>query len=74
MIFKYYINLDERGDFNADVRAPDGTTVFEIHDVDHMHELVDDGFMHGKKDISGLFDYLCGIGLLGDDDRLVSGC
>jgi hypothetical protein len=28
--FGYYINLDERGDFYADVRDANGQTVFEI--------------------------------------------
>lgn len=75
MIFKYYINIDERGDFNADVRSEDGTSLFEIHDIDHLWELIDDGFMQNKKDLDGLLDYLCGIGILGsgDNDRLVSG-
>lgn len=75
MIFKYYVNLDERGDFNADVRAPDGTTVFEIRDADHLWDLIDAGFMSGKRDLEGLTDYLAGIGTIGsgDDDRLVSG-
>jgi hypothetical protein len=75
MYYKYYVNLDERGDFNADVRAPDGTSVFEICDAEHLWELVDGGFMQNKEDLDGLMDYLCGIGILGsdDDDRLVSG-
>ncbi|WP_240533969.1 hypothetical protein [Aeromonas veronii] len=29
-LYGYYINLDERGDFYADVRDADGSTVFEI--------------------------------------------
>ena len=75
MYYKYYVNLDERGEFNADVRAEDGTSVFEIHDIDHLYELVDGGFMQNKKDLGGLLDYLCGIGILGsgDNDRIVSG-
>ena len=73
MIYKYYININERGDFNADVRAPDGTTVFEIQNADHMWELVEDGFMHDGEDISGLFEHLCTIGLVTDNDRIVSG-
>ena len=75
MYYKYYINMNERGEFNADVRAEDGTTVFEICDMDHLWELIDAGFMYDSKDLDGLLDYLCGIGVLGngDNDRLVSG-
>ena len=75
MYYKYYVNLDERGEFNADVRSPDGTTIFEIADTDHMWELIDAGFMQNNKDLDGLLDYMCGIGILGDgdNDRLVSG-
>lgn len=73
MILKYYINLHERGEFNADVRSTEGVTVFEITDSDHMWELVEDGFMHDYRDLDGLADYLCTIGLINDDDRIVSG-
>lgn len=74
MIFKYYINLDERGDFNADVRDPEGVTIYEIHGGDHLWEMIEDGYMENKRDLSGLQDYLVGMLMMGDDDRLVSGC
>lgn len=49
-IFGYYINLDERGDFYADVRDVDGNTVYEIRGLDFF----DDGFMSDKYDLIGL--------------------
>jgi hypothetical protein len=33
-MLEYYINLDERGEFFADVRNAEGDTVFEIHGFD----------------------------------------
>ena len=33
-MFEYFVNLDERGEFFADVRSADGDTVFEIHGFD----------------------------------------
>lgn len=73
MIFKYYVNLDERGDFNADVRDQNGTSVYEIHDADHLWEMIDAGYLEGKRDLTGLQDYLVGTLVMGEDDRLVSG-
>jgi hypothetical protein len=29
--YRYFINLDERGSFSADVRNPRKRTIFEIH-------------------------------------------
>lgn len=52
--FTYHINLDERGEFFADVRDSNGETVFEIHGFD----IFEDGFMRHKKDLSGLLDYM----------------
>ena len=56
--FTYYINLDERGEFNADVRNWQGRTVFEIPDAQSLTSLIDDGFMTGKDDLVGLHAYL----------------
>ncbi len=54
MQYEYFINLDERGEFYADVRDPDGNTVFEIKGFD----IFKDGFMKNKYDIVGLGDLL----------------
>ncbi len=50
----YYINLDERGEFYADVRDEQEKTIFEIHGFD----IFEDGFMRHKRDIGGLLSYL----------------
>lgn len=65
--YGYYINLDERGDFQADVRDASGKTVFEFSAGCSLEEdessLFDDGFMVNKNDIEGLTSYLrdCGF-------------
>lgn len=52
--FGYYVNLDERGDFYADVRDPSGETIFEIHaEGDGSIALIEDGFMRHKTDLAG---------------------
>lgn len=61
----YYINLDERGDFFADVRDLSGRSVFEIHtDEQGRIDLIDDGFMADKTDLAGLRDYLAALGVV----------
>lgn len=56
---QYFIDLDERGEFRADVRR-DGKTIFEIDGF----EIFEDGFMNHKNDVEGLEDYLGHLGLL----------
>ena len=59
--YEYYINLDERGEFYADVRREsDGATVYEIHGFD----IFEDGFMRHKHDIDGLASYLIDVSVL----------
>lgn len=56
----YYINLNERGDFFADVRDREtDNTVFEIHGFD----IFEDGFMDSTKDMTGLYEYMEYLGL-----------
>lgn len=58
-IYGYYINLDERGEFYADVRNALGSTVYEIHAGDPEEgSIFEDGFMRHKHDVEGLTDYL----------------
>ena len=66
---EYFINLDERGEFYADVRR-DGKTIFEIEGF----EIFEDGFMKHKEDLEGLENYLSYLGLLSAfDGYLVAG-
>lgn len=67
--YEYFINLDERGEFYADVRNPEGQTVYEIRGQD----IFEDGFMKHSKDLDGLQAYLTDLGFLSPNDYLVHG-
>ena len=56
----YYINLDERGEFYADVRDRFNDTVYEIKGYD----IFEDGFMEHKNDLNGLCEYLVSLSVL----------
>lgn len=60
----FYVNLDERGSFYADVRNALGDTVFELRAEGEELDLVEDGFMKHKTDIDGLSSYLASIGVI----------
>ena len=67
-VYGYSINLDERGDFYADVRNGNGKTVFEIKSGDSLGEdessILEDGFMKDKHDLDGLGKYLRSLGVM----------
>ena len=66
-LYTYHINLDERGEFFADVRNDEtGKTIFEIKG----YEIFQDGFMKNKGDIAGLKGYLVSLNLLKWNDIL----
>lgn len=58
--FEYFVNLDERGEFRADVRDEDGETLYEIEGF----EIFEDGFMRNKSDVRGLAEHLRGLGVM----------
>ena len=62
----YFINLDERGEFYADVRDESNNTIFEIKGFD----IFEDGWMRNKNDLMGLRNHLVGLGVMKDDDYL----
>lgn len=64
---EYVINLDERGEFCADVREQNGETIYVIKG----HEIFEDGFMRNSKDIGGLKDYLQGLKVIGENDSIL---
>jgi len=66
MTYEYYINLDERGEFNADVRDADGKTVFEFDG-----EFFDYGWMDSKQDVVGLNEYLRTMNIIPSNSRTV---
>lgn len=65
----YHINLDERGDFCADVRDSqfERKTIYEIHGF----EIFEDGWMKHKRDMAGLLEYLRFLGLANQNSTLV---
>lgn len=67
-MLKYYINLDERGEFFADVRRDD-KTIFEIKGS----EIFEDGFMKHKNDLIGLSQHLYELGILGYAEKIEFG-
>lgn len=71
-IYVYVVNLDERGEFRADVRnARTGETVYEIEsDEDGSIEPITDGNMVHKDDLEGLKKYLVSIKIIEDDSAL----
>lgn len=65
LTFGYYVNLDERGCFDADVRNMDGTTMLEIKSGEEGEiELLVDGFIKHKHDLDGIAEYAQSIGAL----------
>jgi len=63
--FGYYVNLDERGDFYADVRDTAGATLFEVRsEEDGSISLIEDGFMRHKSDLDRLRAYLVDLRLI----------
>lgn len=64
-LFGYYINLDERGEFYADVRNRNEDTIFEVHSNEEgVVELIEDGFMKHTCDLAGLSEHLSSIGFI----------
>lgn len=72
-IFGFFVNLDERGDFYADVRNSEGKTVLEIKTGPNGEppELIESGYMTNKQDIQGLTDYMREMSLIGKEDRVL---
>ncbi|MEP3665826.1 MAG: hypothetical protein ABJN42_03720 [Roseibium sp.] len=71
-IFGYYVNLDERGEFYADVRNEEGNTVFEVRvDGENQDNIFTDGFMSHKGDVEGLETHLVDLDIISADDALM---
>lgn len=74
--FVYHINLNERGSFSADVRNQSGETVYEIKAgselADDESSIFDDGYMRNPDDLEGLKGYLVDLGIMQDQDELIS--
>lgn len=74
-LYGYFVDLDERGSFQADVRDKDGNTVYEVRGGDELAEddasLVEMGYMSNFHDTEGLQGYLLEIGLISADAKLM---
>jgi hypothetical protein len=69
--FKYYVNLDERGEFYADVRNEQGKTVYEI-DTAEAHWLYDTYRIRVDK-VNHIRELLVGNFILTTNDDLIFG-
>lgn len=72
MRYEYVVNLDERGEFNADVRDEAGNTVHEVATNPETGEVfeVESGYMKHARDVDGLADYLRDLGIFKQGDYL----
>lgn len=66
---EYFINLDERGEFFADVRDYDGNTIYEIRGYESLSYIG----MKNSKDIESLEKFLKGELILTAHDKLKRG-
>ena len=79
MKYQYFINLDDRGSFRADVRRGDcnGETVFEIRAGNELEEdetsIFEDGYLKHGRDLAGLENYLKDLGIMKEGDELEMG-
>lgn len=73
MKFEYFINLNERGYFNADVRNESGKTIWQIESIKEAQELLEDGFITDFEDIAQIEDHLKNNHFIDFDDFVVSG-
>ncbi|MCE6958306.1 hypothetical protein LAZ40_04450 [Cereibacter sphaeroides] len=72
-IFGWYINLDERGEFYADLRDASGKTVFEIRTPDEEgHDFFEDGYMKHGNDLEGLRDYMLDLKIIPQGAEVLS--
>lgn len=62
--YKYVIDLDERGEFQAHVEDEDGDTIWSITSMEHANQLIEDGFISDTDDRDGLLDYLKSIDII----------
>jgi hypothetical protein len=74
---KYYwfVNLDERGEFNADVRTEDGKTIYEVKsdELDGHIWQMEDGYMKHSNDLNGLTSYLKELKIIPLNSKIVDG-
>lgn len=72
-MYAYYINLDERGEFYADVRDENDNIIYEIKSDEETGEIsiIKDGYMRHKRDCFGLTAYLKQLKIIGNTGIIV---
>lgn len=75
MKYEYYVNLNERGRFYADVRNPAGQTVWELSvEEDSLEDTMDGLYpLEHPQDVEGLLEHLKETGILNATDTLTIG-
>ena len=76
--YTYFVNLNERDIFNADVRNFKGETIFTINNQNDTEEnsedgslwIVESGYMDNPEDIDGLLGYLIDMGIVDSESTL----
>lgn len=71
-VFGYYVNLDERGSFYADVRDIRDNTIYEVRSDDGSVWEVEAGFMSDPHDLEGLAGYLAEMSIIAKGDEILS--
>lgn len=73
---EYYlvVNLDERGEYSADVLNPKDEIVFSIPSLEEMNSLIEDGFLKYKadEDLNRLTKYLMSLGVIPNNSQIYS--
>lgn len=72
--FYLVVNLDERGEYSADVRNPKDEVVYSIEDSEQMNSLIQDGFLKYKadEDLNRLTKYLMDLGIIPNNSQIYS--
>ena len=73
-VFGYYVNLDERGSFYADVRDIRDNTIYEVSSDDEDGTVweVESGFMSDPHDLEGLAGYLAEMSIIAKGGEILS--
>lgn len=68
--YKYVVDLDERGEFNAHIEDTDGETVWTV-ETEEIQQLIEDGFITHVTDTHDICDHLIKIGVLSNGAKLI---
>lgn len=69
--YGYYVDLDERGVFQASVRDEDDSIIYSIDTSEDTFDIFECGFMRNTSDIQGLTGYLVDMEVIQPEDRIL---